>query len=185
MNQKTDHKENFLYSADPRHPHPLERAALERPRPRVHHSQQLLRKHTHQGRRHERQLSDPTARTAPPGTDLGLRKCSQRQRTLGLVSNQHLERERGSRPVGQGHAGGKYSAGVRGEDATSGGLSYGVESLSAAGTGVYAYSSSGTGVVARSDSGTALEVDGAIKVSGTVLPAFVHTASGGNHTKLR
>jgi hypothetical protein len=82
---------------------------------------------------------------------------------------------------------GKYSSGVRGEDATAGTLSYGVEGNSTSGTGVYGssssgaglsgYSSSGSGVKASSFSGTALEIDGAIKVTGTVRPAFVHTAT--------
>lgn len=91
--------------------------------------------------------------------------------------------------VGNVTLGGKYSAGIKGADTTPGLLSYGVEGNSKNGTGVYGSSDTGGGVVGFSSSGpavkaisgaaggTALELDGAIKVSGTVRPAFVHTAT--------
>jgi|GEM_PF-2542317 len=95
--------------------------------------------------------------------------------------------------VGNVTQGGKYSAGIKGMDTTPGSLSYGVEGRSTNGAGVYGSSGTGGGVVGVSSSGpavkaisgtaggTALELDGAIKVSGTVRPAFVHTAAGGSH----
>ena len=91
--------------------------------------------------------------------------------------------------VGNVTQGGKHSAGIKGADTTPGSLSYGVEGRSNSGTGVYGSSGTGGGVVGFSSSGpavkaisgavggTALEIDGAIKVSGTVRPAFVHTAA--------
>jgi hypothetical protein len=94
--------------------------------------------------------------------------------------------------VGNVTQGGKYSAGVRGVDSTPGGLSYGVEGRSTNGSGVYGSSSTGPGVVGFSSSGpalkaisgsaggTALELDGAIKVSGSNKAAFVHTATAAN-----
>jgi len=95
--------------------------------------------------------------------------------------------------VGNVTQGGKYSAGIKGADTTPGSLSYGVEGRSTNGTGVYGSSGTGGGVVGFSSSGpavkaisgavggTALEIDGAIKVSGAVRPTFVHTAAGGSY----
>jgi hypothetical protein len=79
------------------------------------------------------------------------------------------------------------SAGVRGDSATGAGVlgttasGTGVAGVAATGLGVTAYAESGTALRARTNTGTtAIEIDnGAIKVSGSVRPAFQHVAAGG------
>lgn len=80
------------------------------------------------------------------------------------------------------------SAGVRGDSASGSGVvgtsstGSGTAGISTSGFGVYAFTNTGTALIARSTGGTtALEINnGDITVSGTVRPAFQHTATAGN-----